>query len=205
MRIDNTNKYGVMQLLEEGRTLYMKSCRGTDAATWNEKVTLSGKSVIFDDQQGSKSKRHVSACIQHSFWDYVLCNGGGEEVSLEYYKQEAAVEAEGNESDITATGTLHPHYDMIVRWASDPEKYQVQWKNFSGVWVDVDHPVWRGSDEYRFKPESQLKRQVIFKMAGEKPHILSLDFYVSEEEFKHVYSSQDVTFVAWYEATALRE
>ena len=105
----------------------------------------------------------------------------------------------------SATGTLHPHYDMIVRWASDPEKYKVQWKNISGVWVDVDHPVWRGSDEYRFKPEGQLKRQVIFRIAEEKPHILSIDFYASEEEFKSVYSSPDVEFIAWYEATAHRE
>lgn len=201
MRIDNTNKYGVMQLLEEGRTLYMKSCRGTDAVTWKGKVTLSGKSVIFDDQQGSKSERNVSACIHYNFWDYILCNGGGEPVSLEHYKQ--GVIAEAN-SDTTVTGTLHPHYDMIVRWASDPEKYKVQWKNISGVWVDVDHPVWRGSDEYRFKPEGQLKRQVIFKFAGDEPHILSIDFYASEEDFKSVYSS-DVIFIAWYEATALRE
>ena len=202
MRIDNTNKYGVMQLLKEGKTLYVKSY-DTDTVTW--KVALSGESIIYDNQQGFKCRRYVSDCIKYNFWDQILCNEYNEEVSLDYYKQEVAAEAEGNESDITATGTLHPHYDMIVRWASDPEKYQVQWKNFSGVWVDVDHPVWRGSDEYRFKPESQLKRQVIFKMAGEKPHILSLDFYVSEEEFKHVYSSQDMAFVAWYEATALRE
>lgn len=86
----------------------------------------------------------MPACIQHSFWGYVLCNEYGEQVSLDYYKQEVAVEAERNESDVTATGTLHPHYDMIVRWASDPEKYKVQWKNIYGVLVDVDHPVWRG-------------------------------------------------------------
>ena len=152
MCIDSTNKHVVVQLLKEGKTLYL--------------------------------------CNEH--------NGG---VSLDYYKQEDALEAD---SGIAATGTLHPHYDMIVRWASDPEKYQVQWKNLSGVWVDVAHPVWKAGDKYRFKPEGQLKRQVIFKMAGEKPHILSLDFYVSEEEFKHVYSSSDVTFIAWYEATAFR-
>lgn len=198
MRIDNTNKYGVMQLLKEGRTLYMKSY-DTDTVTW--KVALSGNSVIYDDQQRFKSGCDVSSCIEYNFWDYVLCNEGGEEVSLEYYKQEVAVEAN---PDLTATGTLHPHYDMIVRWASDPEKYPVQWKNSSGVWVDVDLPVWVGGDEYRFKPEGQLKRQVIFRIAGEKPHVLSIDFYASEEDFKSVYSSPDVAFIAWYEATAFK-
>lgn len=196
MRIDNTNKYGVMQLLKEGRTLYMKSY-DTDTVTW--KVALSGNSVIYDDQQRFKCGCDVSSCIEYNFWDQILCNEHSEGVSLDYYKQEGALE------DIAATGTLHPHYDMIVRWASDPQKYQVQWKNFSGVWVDVDHPVWRGSDEYRFKPEGQLKRQVIFRIAEEKPHVLSIDFYASEEEFKSVYSSPDVTFIAWYEATAHRE
>lgn len=200
MRIDNTNKYEVMQLLKEGRTLYMKSCRSPAAVTW--KTALSGKSVIYDDQQGFKCESDVSACVRNNFWGHVLCNEYGEQVSLEYYKQEVAAEAN---SDITATSTLHPHYDMIVRWASDPEEYRVQWKNCSGVWVDVDHPVWRGKDEYRFKPVGQLKRQAIFRIAGEKPHILSIDFYVSEEEFKSVYSSLDVTFIAWYEATAHRE
>lgn len=61
-----------------------------------------------------------------------------------------------------------------------------------------------GSDEYRFKPEGQLKRQVIFRIAGDKPHILSIDFYASEEDFKSVYSSPDVVFIAWYEATAFK-
>ena len=203
MRIDNTNKYGVLQLLKEGTTLYVKSCAGADDVTW--KVVLSGESVSYDDQQGFKCGCDVSACIKYNFWDQILCDEHNEEVSLDYYKQEVAVEAEGSESDIPATGTLHTHYDMIVRWASDPEKYRVQWKNRSDVWVDVDHPVWRGSDEYRFKPVGQLKRQAIFRIAGEKPHILSIDFYASEEEFKSVYSSPDVTFIAWYEATAYRE
>ena len=107
--------------------------------------------------------------------------------------------------DNTNTSTLHPHYDMIVRWASDPEKYKVQWKNLSNVWVDVALPAWRGGDEYRFKPESQLKRQVIFKIAGEKTHLLSLDFYASVEDFKKAYAVPDVIFIAWYEATAFRE
>ena len=196
MRIDNTNKYGVMQLLKEGKTLYVKSY-DTGTVTW--KVALSGNSVIYDDQQRFKCGYDVSSCIEYNFWDYVLCNEYGEQVSLEYYKQEVIAEAD---PDITTTSTLHPHYDMIVRWASDPEKYKVQWKNFSGVWVDVDHPVWRGSDEYRFKPESQLKRQVIFNIAGDKPHILTIDFYASEEDFKSVYSSLDVSFIGWYEATA---
>ena len=203
MRIDNTNKYEVLQLLKEGRTLYMKSYADTYTEIWN--VALSGESVFYDDRRGFKYECDVSACIKYNFWDYVLCNEYGEQVSLDYYKQEVVAEVEGNESDITATGTLHPHYDMIVRWASDPEKYKVQWKNLSGVWVDVARPVWIKNNEYRFKPEGQLKRQVIFKMAGEKPHILSLDFYASEEEFKYVYSSSDVTFIAWYEATAFRE
>lgn len=200
MRIDNTNKYGVMQLLKEGRTLYVKPYAGADDVTW--KVALSGEFIIYDDQQGFKCGCDVSACIEHDFWSNILCNEHNEEVSLDYYKQEVAAEAN---SGSTATGTLHPHYDMIVRWASDPKKYQVQWKNLSGVWVDVALPAWRGSDEYRFKPVGQLKRQAIFRIAGEKPHILSIDFYVSEEEFKSVYSSPDVTFIAWYEATALME
>ena len=202
MRIDNTNKYGVMQLLKDGKTLYVKSYADTAPEAW--KIALSGKSIIYDDQQGFKCKCDVSSCIKYNFWDQTLCNEYNEEVSLDYYKQEVAAEAN---SYIPATGTLHPHYDTIVRWASDPEKYQVQWKNSSGVWVDVDHPVWRGSDEYRFKPEGQLKRQVIFKFAGDEPHILSIDFYASEEDFKSVYSSDDddVIFIAWYEATALRE
>ena len=199
MRIDSTNKYGVLQLLKGSRTLYMKSYEDTDTVTW--KVTLFGEFVFYDDQQGIKCDCEVSACVRCNFWNYVLCNEHGEEVSLEYYKQEVAAEAN---SDITATGTLHPHYDMIVRWASDPEKCKVQWKNISGVWVDVDHPVWRGGDEYRFKPESQLKRQVIFNIAGDKPHFLSIDFYASEEDFKSVYSSPDVAFIAWYEATAFK-
>ena len=199
MRIDNTNKYGVLQLLKGSRTLYMKSYEDTDTVTW--KVTLSGEFLFYDDQQGIKCDCEVSACVRYNFWNYVLCNEHGEEVSLEYYKQEVAAEAN---SDITATGTLHPHYDMIVRWASDPEKYKVQWKNCSGVWVDVDLPVWVGRDEYRFKPESQLKRQVIFNIAGDKPHILSIDFYASEEDFKSVYSNPDVAFIAWYEATAFK-
>lgn len=199
MRIDSTNKYGVLQLLKGSRTLYMKSYEDTDTVTW--KVALSGEFVFYDDQRGIKCDCEVSACVRYNFWNYVLCNEHGEEVSLEYYKQEVAAEAN---SDITATGTLHPHYDMIVRWASDPEKCKVQWKNISGVWVDVDHPVWRGGDEYRFKPESQLKRQVIFNIAGDKPHILSIDFYASEEDFKSVYSSPDVAFIAWYEATAFK-
>lgn len=201
MRIDHTNKYGVMQLLKDGKTLYVKS--EADGVTW--RIELSGESVIYDDQRGFKWRCDVSDCIEYNFGEQVLCNEHNEEVSLDYYKQEVAVEAEGNESDTAATGTLHPHYDMIVKWASDPEKYQVQWKNLSGVWVDVKEPIWRETHEYRFKPEAQLKRQAIFKMAGEKPHILSLDFYASEEEFKYVYSSSDVTFVAWYEATAFKE
>lgn len=203
MRIDNTNKYGVMQLLKEGKTLHVKSYAGADDVTW--KVALSGESVLYDDQQDFECECDVSACIKYDFWDQTLCNERGEEVSLDYYKQEVAVEAEGNESGIAATGTLHPHYDMIVKWASDPDKYQVQWKNLSGVWVDVALPAWRGGDEYRFKPVGQLKRQAIFRIAGEKPHILSMDFYASEEDFKSVYSSPDVAFIAWYEATALRE
>lgn len=200
MRIDNTNKYGVMQLLKEGKTLYVKSYAGGITETW--KIALAGTSILYDDQQGFKCECDVSACIKYNFWDQILCNEYNEEVSLDYYKQEVAAEAN---SDITATGTLHPHYDMIVKWASDPEKYQVQWKNLSGVWVDVDHPVWRGSDEYRFKPEGQLKRQVIFRIAGEKTHLLSLDFYASVEDFKKAYAVPDVIFIAWYEATAFRE
>ena len=38
--------------------------------------------------------------------------------------------------DNTNTSTLHPHYDMIVRWASDPEKYKVQCKNRQLVITD---------------------------------------------------------------------
>ena len=198
MRIDNTNKYGVLQLLKEGRTLYVKSY-ATDTEIW--KIKLGGEFVIYDHQQGYRSHCDVSDCIKYNFWDQVLCNEYNEQVSLEYYKQEVVAEAN---SDITATSTLHPHYDMIVRWASDPEKYKVQWKNSSGVWVDVDHPVWRESDEYRFKPVGQLKRQAIFRIAEEKPHVLSIDFYASEEDFKSVYSSPDVEFIAWYEATAFK-
>ena len=197
MRIDSTNKHGVVQLLKEGKTLYVKSYADNVTETW--KVGLFGEFVIYDDQQGFKCECDLSACIKYDFWGQILCNEHNEEVSLDYYKQEDALE------DLAATGTLHPHYDMIVRWASDPEKYQVQWKNISGVWVDVATPIWRGKDEYRFKPVGQLKRQAIFRIDTEKPHILSIDFYASEEEFKSVYSSPDVAFIAWYEATAYRE
>lgn len=192
MRIDSTNKHGVMQLLKEGKILYVKSCAGNRAGIW--KIVLFGEFVIYDDQQGFKCECDVSACIKYNFWDQILCNENGEGVSLEHYGQEVS----------SAKSTLHKHYDMIVKWASDPERYEVQWKNISGVWVDVTHPVWKESDEYRFKPAGQLKRQVIFNIAGDKPHILSIDFYASEEDFKSVYSSPDVAFIAWYEATAFK-
>lgn len=140
MRIDDTNKHEVMQLLKEGKTLYVKSYAGNIAEVW--KIALFGEFVIYDDQQGFKCECDVSACLKYNFWDQILCDENGKGVSLGYYEQEV----------ISAKGTPHKHYDMIVKWACEPGKYKVQWKDYCGSWVDVSAPGWHEGDEYRFKP-----------------------------------------------------
>lgn len=48
-------------------------------------------------------------------------------------------------------GTPHKHAELIKAWA-EGAKIQV---NLSGLWCDINTPMWRSDQEYRIKPESK--------------------------------------------------
>ena len=44
----------------------------------------------------------------------------------------------------------HPHYDKIVKWASDPERFKVEVPDsVRGGWVEVERPSWKSEVRYR--------------------------------------------------------
>ena len=44
----------------------------------------------------------------------------------------------------------HPHYDKIVKWASDPERFKVEVSDsLRGGWIEVEYPSWVPDATYR--------------------------------------------------------
>lgn len=56
--------------------------------------------------------------------------------------------------DIRDSGKEHVHYDLIMKWASDPSGVVVEYfDNVEMCWKYTEKPTWVSSCQYRFKPE----------------------------------------------------
>lgn len=50
----------------------------------------------------------------------------------------------------------HKHYDLIIEWCRNPQKYTVYYKRVStGTWHVIAHPIWDVNTEYKLCPKVQ--------------------------------------------------
>lgn len=47
------------------------------------------------------------------------------------------------------TDKQHPHYDLIVQWASEPARWAVEIQEFRNQWEKTDSPLWLPDQSYR--------------------------------------------------------
>lgn len=58
------------------------------------------------------------------------------------------------------TNTRHKHYDLIVKWAADPEGYVVELRYPPGPWTPmISDPEWDLDCEYRLTPKPRTVHQ----------------------------------------------
>lgn len=50
----------------------------------------------------------------------------------------------------------HKHYDLIIEWCRNPQKYTVYYKHVpTCTWRITVHPTWNPDTEYRLEPKVQ--------------------------------------------------
>jgi hypothetical protein len=50
----------------------------------------------------------------------------------------------------------HKHYDLIIEWCRNPQKYKVYYKQMpTNTWRETDQPVWDVNTEYKLEPKVQ--------------------------------------------------
>lgn len=53
---------------------------------------------------------------------------------------------------------MHPHYDLIMKWAKNPQNLQVQqWNNLTVSWETTASPTWCPNTVYRVVPKNCIK------------------------------------------------
>lgn len=54
----------------------------------------------------------------------------------------------------------HKHYDLIIEWCRNPQKYNVYYKHIpTGTWRVTAHPTWDVNTEYKLRPKVQAEVQ----------------------------------------------
>lgn len=94
----------------------------------------------------------------------------------------------------------HPHYDLIVKWAAEPDKWAVICKTINGNnWEEVVCLYWLEEREYKLIPKQHLKAALAFYNEGKRlqvkchgewldvegePHFDSIEYRVKPKKVK---------------------
>lgn len=97
----------------------------------------------------------------------------------------------------------HKHYDLIVKYYADPEKYIVEAKSpITGNWSEISEPTWTFG-EYRLigKPKPKVtKYKVLLKACDDLA--VSCAYYEDEEDFKNQNLIGNVEFISLIKESA---
>jgi len=67
----------------------------------------------------------------------------------------------------------HKHYDLIVQWAADPDKYEVQWAEKGKFFTATESPAWKEALEYRLV---QKRPKPLTEAPPTKSKVYAIDF-----------------------------
>ena len=74
----------------------------------------------------------------------------------------------------------HKHYDLIIEWCRNPQKYNVYYKHVpTGTWRVTAYPTWNVNTEYRLRPKvhddstkfHELNHNILFTFVEESAKI----------------------------------
>jgi len=95
----------------------------------------------------------------------------------------------------------HPHADLMIAYANDTS-LKVQCREDEGdMWVDTMTPVFDTKLQYRIKPKTVTKYQVLYLMTESKMANVSNIYLSSEEEFNSKFGSM-CKFISLVKETA---
>lgn len=96
----------------------------------------------------------------------------------------------------------HPHADLMIAYANDMS-LEIQYKLKSyGVWYSTKTPCFDPNNEYRIKPKSTTKYQVLYMDFDTNQATVSKRWYESEEEFNKIWTGIRYKFISLIKETA---
>ncbi|HET8685812.1 MAG TPA: hypothetical protein VFM18_04015 [Methanosarcina sp.] len=107
-------------------------------------------------------------------------------IELAYF-QESKNGCAQHRLELVDTSNRHPHYDLIVAWASDPKNVKIQVKSpYTGVWTCVPNPSWIEEYEYRIKPKAKKVKVWNWVYSKGEGNFFVTDVKYTEEEIKKI-------------------
>ena len=81
----------------------------------------------------------------------------------------------------------HKHYDLIVKWAANPDGYTVYGKAYyESEWVATSTPMWREEFEYKLVPKPKVKKwKWVYK--DQYGRIRVTNRFWTKEDFNRIY------------------
>lgn len=87
----------------------------------------------------------------------------------------------------------HVHYDLIVKWAEEPDKYIVEYfADYNDCWIKADDPGWYSNAKYRLRPKSPSRKYKWVLKDSNDSLFVSYAYYSSAEHVAEVSSATPV-------------